>query len=166
MKHSIISGLAVSSLLIAAPWSVASAADMPLKAPPLPAAYDWTGCYVGGNAGVIASSDKYTLSPSGNYLTAPGAAAPPNAAGTGDIASDIAALTNSYSPDGAGMLVGAQVGCNKQVGGFVFGGEADWQWTGLTSSALGNNYAAFANIGNPAFTDAAHTESVSSRLES
>jgi len=48
-----IGRITVSALLIAAPLSAASAADMPLKAPPPPPApvYSWTGAYVGGNIG-------------------------------------------------------------------------------------------------------------------
>lgn len=42
-----------SSLLVSAFFSFASAADMPLKAPPLPPApvYSWTGFYIGANVG-------------------------------------------------------------------------------------------------------------------
>jgi outer membrane immunogenic protein len=52
MLRSLLSVVGVSSLLIVAPPSVASAADMdlPLKAPPL-VTYDWTGFYVGANVG-------------------------------------------------------------------------------------------------------------------
>jgi hypothetical protein len=44
----------------------AVAADLPRKAPAIPAVaplYNWTGCYVGANAGWIGSSDKITNSP-------------------------------------------------------------------------------------------------------
>jgi outer membrane immunogenic protein len=52
MKRHIIGGVAVSALLIAAPLSAASAADMALKAPPpAPVVWSWTGGYVGGNVG-------------------------------------------------------------------------------------------------------------------
>jgi hypothetical protein len=57
--------------------------------------YNWTGCHAGINAGWIHDSNKFTFSPSGAYLTPPGAAAPPNAAGTGDFAVDVAALNDS-----------------------------------------------------------------------
>jgi outer membrane immunogenic protein len=53
MKHTILGGLAISALLIAAPLSTAKAADMPLKAPPPPPApvSSWTGFYIGANVG-------------------------------------------------------------------------------------------------------------------
>jgi outer membrane immunogenic protein len=47
----------------------------------------------------------------------------------------------------------------------VLGAEADWQWTSLKST-IDAAYPAFANPGNPAFTNNAHTEHVSSRLQS
>jgi outer membrane immunogenic protein len=144
----------------------AMAADMPVKAPPVPVVipYSWTGCYIGVNGGWVASRNRYDLSPSGSYLNAPGAAAPPNAAGTGDFPASIAALSHLYDSHDSGGLVGAQVGCNYQMGQFVFGVEGDWQWTSLSDS-ISTAFAAFANPGNPAFTNAAHIETVSSKME-
>jgi len=51
MKRTVLE--AISAFLIAAPLSTASAADMPLKAPPPPPApvYNWTGFYLGGQIG-------------------------------------------------------------------------------------------------------------------
>ncbi len=52
MTRNILGSLAISALLIAAPLSAASAADMPVKAPPPPpAVFSWTGLYIGGNLG-------------------------------------------------------------------------------------------------------------------
>jgi outer membrane immunogenic protein len=144
----------------------ASAADLPVKAAPIVApVVSWTGCYAGGNAGWIGGENRYSLTPSGNYLAPPGAASPPNAAGTGDFLVDVAALSNTYNTHPSGGLIGAQIGCNQQNGRFVFGVEADWQWTSQRNS-VDAAYAAFANLGNPGFTDAAHTEHVSTSLNS
>lgn len=156
----------VSLLLVAAPLG-ALAADLPLKAPPAPPppAFSWTGCYVGGDAGWIGGDNRYSLAPSGSYLTAPGANPPPNLQGTGDFPVDVAALSHSYSSHSSGGLVGAQVGCNRQTGLVVLGVEADWQWTSEKNSVVAR-YASFANLGNPGFTNAAHTENVSSSLNS
>jgi outer membrane immunogenic protein len=161
--------LALALLATAAFTQFASAADLPVKAytkaPALVAApYNWTGCYVGGNSGWIGGLSRSDLAPSGNYLNAPGAAAPPNAAGTGDFPASIAALSNSYRGNGSGVEIGAQIGCNWQSGAWVYGGELDGQWSSLrdTSDAT---FAAFANPGNPAFTNAAHTEHVSNGLD-
>jgi outer membrane immunogenic protein len=139
----------------------AGAADLPIKAPvvaPVPA-WSWTGCYVGVNGGGTRGQNRADLSPAGLYLSPVGAAPPPNAAGTGDFASDIAALSNSYSMASNGWEAGGQVGCNAQWGMAVLGLEGDWQWTNTTTSADAG-YAAFPNVGNPLFTDAAHTEHV------
>ena len=153
-------GIAAVAMLAGTP---ALAADMALKAPSA-AAYDWTGCYIGANVGWIGSRDHVTLAPSGTYLNPPGILAPPNFLGTGDFASNIAALSNSYTRDGSGALIGEQAGCNKQAGQYVFGAEFDAQWTSLKSS-VNTSYAAFPDPGNPAFTNSPHTEQASSRLE-
>jgi outer membrane immunogenic protein len=144
----------------------ASAADLPVKAAPRAVpVLSWTGCYVGGNAGWIGGDNHYSLAPTGSYLNPPGAGSPPNAAGTGDFSADIAALSHTYNTHPSGGLIGGQVGCNQQNGRFVFGVEADWQWTSQRGS-IDAAYAAFANLGNTGFTDAAHTEHVSSSLNS
>jgi outer membrane immunogenic protein len=155
--------------LVAAPVftfaHIASAADMPVKAPAAPApAFSWTGCYGGVNGGWIGSRNRYALSPAGNYVNAPGGTAPPNAAGSGDFPATIASLAHGYSSDDSSGLAGVQIGCNRQYGSVVLGVEADWQWTGLKTTADAG-YAAYADLGNPAFTVAPHSEHVSSSLQ-
>jgi outer membrane immunogenic protein len=158
-------GLLVAVGVLGANSIAALAADMPLKAPPLAApAFTWSGCYAGINGGGAQSMSRYELSPGGNYLNATGGAAPPNVAGSGDFPASIAALSHTYQPDSWGGLAGAQIGCNWQSGINVIGFEADGQWTDLKNSADAA-FAAFANPGSPAFTNAAHTEHVSSKLE-
>jgi outer membrane immunogenic protein len=157
--------LALGMTLLAIGAVDAVAADLPVKAPIAPPlVFTWTGCYVGGSAGWIGSDGRYDLRPAGSYLNAPGGLAPPNAAGTGDFLTNVAALSHSYSPRDNGGLVGVQAGCNQQAGSFVFGVEGDWSWTSLRST---NNaaFAAFANVGNPTFTNADHIEHVSTRLD-
>jgi outer membrane immunogenic protein len=162
MKTLVLGSVALAAL-VAGP---AMAADLRVKAPVYRApVYSWTGCYVGANGGWIGSRNHYDLAPSGSYLAALGGAAPPNLAGSGDFLADIAALTHSYDKNASGGLGGAQVGCNYQAGWFVFGGEADWQASSLKTT-VDAAYAAFPNVGNPAFTDAAHVEHVSSKLGS
>ena len=107
------------SLLIAAAISVgglgaASAADLPLKARPMPVAvYNWTGCYVGVSAGAKGAfpSDRATIP----TVTAAGLTAPTSFVDFG------------RDSDDATWLAGGQVGCNYQAVGspWVFGVEAD-----------------------------------------
>ncbi len=153
---------AVSALAVT---QMASAADLPRWAPVYPqrvAVHDWTGCYIGLNGGWIGSTSTYDVAPGGSYLTPSGALAPPNAGGTGLNTGTISLLSNSYDIHGSGGLVGGQLGCNYAVGPFVFGAEADAQWTSLETSTT-TNFGAFPDA-NPAFTVPAHTEQVSSKL--
>jgi len=65
MTRTVLSWLAVSVLLIAAPLGVASAADMPVKAPHAapPPAFDWNGFYVGAYAGAAWMDQANTTDP-------------------------------------------------------------------------------------------------------
>lgn len=120
MKSFLLRTVAVSALMT----SPAVAADMALKAPRAPAAviYDWTGPYVGLNAGVdfAHSGDPST---SASCAVAPGATAATffcpdipgiNAAGTGAMS-------------GTGFTGGGQVGYNWQRSSWVLGAEADFE---------------------------------------
>jgi outer membrane immunogenic protein len=156
-------GLFGASLVCASPTF---ADDLLMKAPTtLAPAFSWSGCYVGVGGGWIGGgSVAFDLNPSGNYLNPPGSAAPPNGAGTGNFAADNATLSHSYSSHPSNGEAGAQVGCNQQLGPVVFGAEADWQWSGL-STGVAASYGASANLGNMGLTDAAHTELVTSKLD-
>ena len=97
----------------------ASAADLPVKAPiykaPVVAAYNWTGCYVGGHFGGLWANKDWTL-------TTPGAAAFGEPLGSHDA--------NSW-------LGGAQVGCNYQFANrFVIGIQGDYAWTDADGSHI------------------------------
>jgi outer membrane immunogenic protein len=159
--------LASAALLACAAVDAASAADLPPAAPPPAVApvkaplplWSWSGCYVGVSGGGTRTQNHADLSPAGLYLSAPGGTPPPNAAGTGDFAADISALSNSYDLASNGWEAGGQVGCNMQWGVAVVGVEGDWQWTNTTTSADAS-YAAFPNVGNTLFINAAHTEHV------
>jgi outer membrane immunogenic protein len=114
-----IGGLAVSALLIAAPLSTASAADMALKAPPPPApAWSWTGFYLGGNVGYSVGRD-----PTNQTFNQPGAL-PPAVLFTSDVVSP------------AGWLGGGQIGYNFQIAPtWLIGIEADFQGAGQKGSS-------------------------------
>ena len=102
--------LGVAAVLTAAFAGAASAADLPVKAPPLmaplPIAYNWTGFYVGADIGYGWGSTDHTFSngsPAGNS-------------------------------DPNGVLGGGFVGYNYQVASWVFGLEGDIEGSGMSGS--------------------------------
>ena len=50
----------------------AGAADLPVKAPPAPADYDWTGFYIGGHVGLVTGQSGWTLAPLGGGVPVSG----------------------------------------------------------------------------------------------
>jgi outer membrane immunogenic protein len=89
--------------------STGQAADLPVKAPmvsPLPP-FSWTGFYLGGNLG--------------------GAWAQRN------VTDSVFGLDFSRTSDGV-FIGGGQVGFNYQMGGFLLGVEADFDWAGNNSN--------------------------------
>ncbi len=104
MLRKLLGVVGVSSLLIAVPLSTAGAADMPVKAPPPPPVWSWTGWYAGVNLGA-------------SFGRADDSATPPIAA---------AIFPTGYqSLDG--IIGGGQVGYNWQSGIWLVGLEADIQ---------------------------------------
>jgi outer membrane immunogenic protein len=65
MKFAMFGRIAVTALLIAAPFGVASAADMAVKAPkaPPPPPFDWNGFYIGAYAGAAWMDQANTTDP-------------------------------------------------------------------------------------------------------
>jgi outer membrane immunogenic protein len=119
MKLRTVGGLAISALLIATPLSIASAADMALKAPPPPPApvNSWTGCYLGINGGGAWAKD-------GNTLV--------------NFTSDGYDLGPNFHNNTASSFVGGfQGGCNYQAASWVLGVEGDFDWTSLKHSNSG-----------------------------
>jgi outer membrane immunogenic protein len=95
--------------------SAASAADMPVKAAktPIVPVYNWTGFYIGLNAGGAASHECLTIT------SVAGAAVFPNSEGCHDA---------------TGGLAGGQLGYRWQTAHWVFGVEAQGDWASLTGS--------------------------------
>ncbi len=92
----------------------ASAADMAVKAAPLPPAplpviYNWSGFYIGANGGWGDSHNCF------NFV---------NAVGT---------VFTDGCRDGTGGVIGGQVGYRWQANQFVFGLEAQGDWADLNS---------------------------------
>jgi outer membrane immunogenic protein len=124
MKFTAFGGLVVSALLIAIPLGIASAADMPLKAPPPVAApaYSWTGFYIGINGGADWFNKSWFVPDT-----------PTNVAGGCAIAGCNYSVGSHSSTSG---LFGGQVGFNYQISQWVLGVEAEADWTRLQGSNL------------------------------
>ena len=127
MKLNIIGGIAVSALLLAATLTQASAADMPLKAPPPPPApvYSWSACYIGANGGgAWARKDTIFSTIAGTVVNEDeGRATPRGGAYGGQIGCDY--QVNSY------LVLGIR-GCGMHQ----FNGRNSWP----TVPTFSNNY--------------------------
>jgi outer membrane immunogenic protein len=91
------------------------AADLSVKAPPMPApVFTWTGLYVGGNGGWGEGRSQST-------------------AVLGDAPFPTGTVFNEISS--SGWLAGAQVGFNYQTAyNLVVGVEAEWDWTNISGT--------------------------------
>jgi high affinity Mn2+ porin len=93
----------------------AAASDLPVKAPPPPAAtaYDWTGAYVGGHIGYAAGSSRWSAMPTG--------VAGPAQSGSLDLFNSF----NAFNGTGS-YFAGFQAGYNYMLPSrWLFGVEAD-----------------------------------------
>jgi outer membrane immunogenic protein len=121
MKRTLIAGAAFASLFAV---TSAYAADLPAysKAPAVAAVYDWTGYYIGTNVG-------YSFGTASTNGTRTSTAAP-----------TLLPLTDSSTIKG--IIGGGQLGYNWQRGSWVYGLEADLQFsnehaTGSVCTAVG-----------------------------
>jgi len=134
MKRLFLAGLAVAALF-GGSVNAADLAPVYRSPPPVIAYFTWTGCYVGGNVGFLWASRAWK----------------------DEIPGDPLFGTDFGSYTAGGVLGGAQAGCNYQVGGWVFGLQGDYDWSGggghNTPSAL---FAPFA------LTDQSQVESLAS----
>jgi outer membrane immunogenic protein len=125
--------------------AAANAADMPVKARPIPMApaFSWTGMYIGANVGGAwtSKSDGSDFAP----LFPPFIVLPPAVAIPTVIPGQLAALDGGDRK--SGVIGGGQVGYNWQVNQFVLGVEADAVGTGLKGSTASGS----RTIGAPIF---------------
>ena len=121
-----VGSLLVASAVWAATGSIGYAADLPVKAPaaPLPAAYNWTGLYVGGHIGGAWIDETASF------------------AGTSLIATST--IGREYQLNHQGFLGGVQLGYNYQIQNWVLGVQGDFSWTDANTSttSIGNVVAA------------------------
>ncbi|MCW1990687.1 outer membrane immunogenic protein [Bradyrhizobium diazoefficiens] len=124
--------LASASLLVLGALAPASAADLAArpytKAPVAVASiYNWSGFYIGGNAGGGSSHNCWDL-------TAVGVAAIP--------------VTAEGCHNATGALVGGQIGYRWQSSSWVFGLEAQGDWADLKGSNVSAPAALFPLVNN------------------
>src|SRR5271169_1009882 len=147
--------IALAAAAVATFAGAASAADLPVKAPPLAAAPPcvWCGFYVGVNAGYGSESpDANSIATVTSVPSIIAPAAPVAAA---------AALTTPI-PEGSrnGFIGGGQVGYNFQAWNFVAGVEADIQ--GLAGRGSGAGGTSVPVVGVPGTVAAATLTATSS----
>jgi outer membrane immunogenic protein len=110
----------------------ALAADLPVKARPLPPppAFSWTGFYIGAHLGAgWARSRWQDLDPFCTF---------------GDIRClDTGDTLGAHTP--IGVLAGGQVGANWQIGAVVLGLEAQFSWADLKGEHQHTNFDDFTN---------------------
>ena len=121
VKKLLLSGAAFIALT-----SYANAADVA----PVPV-MDWTGFYLGVNAGLAGGDFDYDLDY--DFLR------DYDDEFTSVRGEDYAATgRGAFELDSSGLLAGGQMGYNWQHEQFVFGAEADFQWTGLEGNIDGD----------------------------
>jgi len=104
---------AVTAVLSAPAFAADLPARMVTKAPAAPPAWNWSGFYVGANAGW--GWGEKTGDRTGYQATAPG------------FAAVVGSIPTSYDVQANGLLGGGQVGYNWQSSMIVYGFEADLQ---------------------------------------
>jgi outer membrane immunogenic protein len=101
----------------------ALAADLPLKAPPPPPVFSWTGCYVGANAGWGHATRTW------------------NGTATTPVTTPVSIATR-----GDGFVGGGQLGCDYQAGNWVFGVEGMFDGSTINYSTSLNNILSGASL--------------------
>src|SRR5262245_8754467 len=137
MKRLLVGAALVGSCFITVP---ASAADIPLKGPPVaPVVYGWTGWYFGVNAGYSHGETKVDY-----FHNQP----IPNAGGVFFVAGVPSTFATSPTLHPDGGIIGIQLGYSWQHGSWLFGIEADIALVGGEDSST---FAGF-NVFNDRFT--------------
>jgi outer membrane immunogenic protein len=133
MRLSAIAAITAVSAIVFT--QITLAADLPVKAPfiaPAPV-YNWTGFYIGLNAGGAWGTFHATTTTDFNPAPLGG----PPVYNISNPPEDVAALAavGAQNISGAGFTGGGQVGYNWQAGAAVFGVEADINYFRLSGSA-------------------------------
>jgi outer membrane immunogenic protein len=111
---------ATAAAVIAGITGPAMAADMQVKARPLPLPpppiYSWTGCYLGANAGWVRSNVDVNWAVDRTGFAVPG---------------PLIETASGANISRSGGTAGGQVGCNWQTGQWVWGVEGDFNWASM-----------------------------------
>jgi outer membrane immunogenic protein len=125
MEGAVMKKLLLGCVALAALAAPARAADLAVKAAPAVPAFDWSGCYLGVNAGGEWTRFDNTVTTAGGNLLIPGIGLVPFAPG------EIGPVASAASP-----VAGAQGGCRwENSSHWVIGVEADFDWTNLHGTA-------------------------------
>jgi outer membrane immunogenic protein len=133
---------ALASIISLGAAGQAMAADMAVKAPPMAAPamiYNWTGGYVGLNAGGVFDDSRIDVYPTGCFLTSA-------LCGGGPAVNPI--RSDSIDMSQARFTGGGQAGYNWQRERYVFGVEGDINWTGINDSAVTTKVLAAPLVGS------------------
>jgi len=147
MRH--LQSVLLATVAIIGLASIASAADLPVKAPQMvaPVAPSWTGWYIGINGGGVWGRAHTGFTAANNaapYLSA------------AQIAQVQAVGSNSIANSGG--LAGGQIGYLMQGGSFIFGIEAAFDWMRATGGvASTNTYAGLAPGNNFTISESVST---------
>jgi outer membrane immunogenic protein len=144
MRRSTVAAIAAVSTI--ALTQIASAADLPRKAPlymPLPPAFSWTGCYIGGNIGYGWGRETVSISNLGETT------------GVAELAGvSLGPVTGSTN----GVLGGGQIGCNYQfASNWVIGIEGDGEATGIKGDVT-QSFSFVGPAGPTTVTGTAHAQ--------
>ena len=122
LEKILLAGATVIALLSESAGAADLARPAPVYAPPPPpvvAVFTWTGCYIGGNVGGIWANSDWQDTVLGDF----------------------------GSNNASGVIGGGQIGCNYQVASWVFGIQADYDWTNVNGNPA--NTVIPALVGGP-----------------
>lgn len=134
MEKLLLGGVALSVFATIFAMTPASAADVPAPvykaAPAAVALHNWTGLYIGANAG-------YSWTRTGiDYRQTPGQ--------YDWFGADAGGLSAPFETTPGSFIGGGQIGYNHQLGAIVFGVEADFAWR-KASGTTGHTFAKFGD---------------------
>ena len=137
-----LSGL-VSAMLV----PPAVAADFPVKAPPAPAGYDWTGFYVGGHVGLATGNSALDARSAGGGAPVAGSFR-------------LFRSPNAFNESGS-CFEGVQAGYNSMLQNrVVLGIEADGSFPAFPDPVTGLTIGGISNFSSPSFGTGTFSETV------